>query len=206
MNYSNLINFSLISLIMVLTPGPNMIYLISRSISQGKKAGLISLLGVAFGFLFYMLLASLGITAILFKLPYLYNSIKILGAIYLLWLAWNALKPNANSIFQTHNLNHDSNFKLFTMGFVTNLLNPKIALMYLALLPQFIDVQYSTFTQSIILGLTQILISLFVNALIVISAASIALFLQKNYFWAKIQKYFMGVVLLILAVKIFIDS
>lgn len=202
MIFSNFLSFSLISLIMVLTPGPNMIYLISRSISQGKKAGLISLLGVGSGFFFYMILASLGITAVLFKLPYLYNTIKILGALYLLWLAWNALKPKGHSPFEVHNLHHDSNLKLFSMGFITNLLNPKIALMYLALLPQFIDVHYSTFLQSIYLGLVQISISLSVNALIVISASSIAIFLQKNYFWAKAQKYFMGIVLLSLALKI----
>lgn len=201
-NYTNFIGFSFVALIMVLTPGPNMLYLISRSISQGKKAGLISLFGMGFGFFFYMLLAAFGITAIIFKTKYMYDLIRILGAIYLLYLAWSALKPNGRSPFEVKNLPNDSNIKLFSMGFLTNLLNPKIAIMYLSLLPQFIDIKGNIFYQSIFLGCTQIAISLAVNALIIFSAASIADFLKENYFWAKIQRYFMGIVLILLAIKI----
>ena len=84
---SNLFAFALIALGMVLTPGPNMIYLISRSISQGKTAGFISLGGVALGFVLYMLCASFGITALIVAVPYAYDTIRIVGAVYLLWLA-----------------------------------------------------------------------------------------------------------------------
>ena len=206
MNVNDLIAFALVSLMMVLSPGPNMIYLISRSISQGKKAGLISLLGVGCGFFIYMLLSALGITAVLFKLPYLYQVIQILGALYLFWLAWNALKPNAQSIFEVQNIHQDTPIKLFNMGLITNLLNPKIALMYLALLPQFINLKYSIFWQSVSLGFIQIFISLTVNGLIVLSAAKIALFLQQNMAWAKVQKYLMGLVLIVLAIKILLEQ
>ena len=85
---------------MVLTPGPNMIYLISRSITQGPQAGIVSLGGVALGFVFYMLCAAFGITALLFAVPYAYDALRLAGAAYLLWLAWQAVKPNGRSPFQ----------------------------------------------------------------------------------------------------------
>ena len=154
---TSLLGFALVSLGMVLTPGPNMIYLISRSITQGSTAGLISLGGVALGFVFYMLCAAFGITALLFAVPYAYDALRLAGAAYLMWLAWQALKPNGRSPFQVRKLAVDGPRKLFAMGFVTNLLNPKIAMLYLALLPQFIDpVQGSVLTQSLALGFTQI--------------------------------------------------
>ena len=136
---SSLLGFALVALTMVLTPGPNMIYLISRSITQGPMAGIISLGGVALGFVFYMLCAAFGITALLFAIPYAYDALRLAGAAYLLWLAWQALRPNGRSPFQVRKLAVDGPRKLFAMGFVTNLLNPKIAMLYLALLPQFID-------------------------------------------------------------------
>src|SRR6187455_3613439 len=94
------VGFALIALGMVLTPGPNMVYLISRSICQGRVAGLISLGGVALGFVFYMLCAAFGITALLFAVPYAYDALRFPGAAYLLWLAWQAVKPNGRSPFQ----------------------------------------------------------------------------------------------------------
>ncbi|WP_343596835.1 LysE family translocator [Acinetobacter sp.] len=206
LNLSQVLAFGLICLAMVLTPGPNMIYLISRSICQGKMAGFISLGGVAVGFIFYMLCASFGITALIVAVPYAYDSIRIAGAIYLLWLAWKALRPNAAPIFNVKNLTVDSPFKLFVMGFLTNLLNPKIAIMYLSLLPQFIHPQQgSVLLQSIELGIIQIIVSVSVNALIVLSAGSIALFLQKKPFWANIQRWFMGTVLAGLAIRILLE-
>ncbi|MDI3379492.1 LysE family translocator [Acinetobacter sp. V89_7] len=204
---SQVIAFVLICLAMVLTPGPNMIYLISRSICQGKTAGFISLAGVAAGFVFYMLCASLGITALVVAVPYAYDTIRIAGALYLLWLAWKALKPNAAPLFDIKNLSHDSPVKLFLMGFITNLLNPKIAIMYLSLLPQFIHPQHgSILFQSIQLGLIQIVVSVSVNAVIVFSAGTIALFLQQKPIWAQLQRWLIGTVLAALAVRILFEQ
>src|ERR1700744_3035242 len=82
-----LLGFALVSFGLVLTPGPNMIYLISRSLTQGPAAGIVSLGGVALGFVFYMLCAAFGITALLFAIPYAYDALRFGGAAYLLWLA-----------------------------------------------------------------------------------------------------------------------
>lgn len=194
--------FALIALGMVLTPGPNMVYLISRSICQGPKAGLISLGGVALGFIFYMLCAAFGITAIVMAVPYAYDALRIGGAVYLLYLAWQAVKPGGRSPFQVKDLPQDSPGKLFAMGFVTNLLNPKIAVMYLSLLPQFVQPDHgSVLIQSLALGTTQIMISITVNAMIALAAGSIAGFLSRRPSWLVVQRWLMGTVLAGLAIR-----
>ncbi len=199
---SSLLAFALIALGMVLTPGPNMVYLISRSICQGRTAGLISLGGVALGFVFYMLCAALGITAIVMAVPYAYDALRFGGALYLLYLAWQAVKPGGRSPFQVKDLPKDSPRKLFMMGFLTNLLNPKIAVMYLSLLPQFISPDHgSVLVQSLALGFTQIIISVTVNAMIAIAAGSIAAFLTSRPTWLVMQRWLMGTVLAGLAIR-----
>lgn len=199
---SHLIAFALVALGMALTPGPNMVYLISRSICQGRAAGLISLGGVALGFVFYMLCAAFGITALLIAIPFAYDALRFGGALYLLWLAWQAVKPGGRSPFQVRDLPVDSPRKLFTMGFVTNLLNPKIAVLYLSLLPQFIDPQHgSVLAQSMMLGLVQIALSIAVNASVAMTAGSIAVFLARKPAWLLIQRWLMGTVLAGLALR-----
>ena len=204
---SSLLGFALISLGLVLTPGPNMIYLVSRSITQGAAAGIVSLGGVALGFVFYMLCAAFGITALLFAVPYAYDALRFAGAAYLLWMAWQAVKPGGRSPFQVKKLAVDSPRKLFAMGFVTNLLNPKIAMLYLALLPQFIDpAAGSVLLQSVVLGSIQIVISVSVNAMIALAAGSIALFLAQRPTWTLVQRYLMGTVLAGLAVRMAFEA
>ncbi|MGQ3672063.1 LysE family translocator [Xanthobacter sp. TB0136] len=204
---SNILAFAAISLGLVLTPGPNMVYLISRSICQGRLAGLISLGGVALGFVFYMLCAALGITALVMAVPFAYDALRIAGALYLLYLAWQALKPGGRSPFHVRELKKDGPRKLFLMGFLTNLLNPKIAIMYLSLLPQFISPeQGSVLAQSLTLGMVQITISVGVNALIALAAGSIALFLSQRPTWSVIQRWLMGTVLAGLAVRMLTEA
>ncbi|WP_261525431.1 LysE family translocator [Burkholderia multivorans] len=204
---STLFAFGLVSLGMVLTPGPNMIYLISRSICQGRRAGLVSLGGVALGFVFYMFCAAFGITALVLTVPYAYDALRVAGALYLAYLAWQALKPGGRSAFQVRQLSPDSRRKLFTMGFVTNLTNPKIAVMYLSLLPQFISSGHgSVLAQSLALGCVQIAVSVSVNALIASMAGSIAGFLARRPAWALAQRWLMGTVLAALAARIALES
>ncbi|QOZ50568.1 LysE family translocator [Bradyrhizobium sp. CCBAU 53338] len=204
---SALLGFALVCLGLVLTPGPNMIYLISRSITQGPAAGIVSLGGVALGFVFYMLCAAFGITALLLAIPFAYDALRFAGAGYMLWLAWQAVKPGGRSPFQVKTLSIDSPPKLFAMGLVTNLLNPKIAMLYLALLPQFIDpTAGSVLTQSVALGAIQIAISVSVNAIIALAAGSIALFLASRPSWMLVQRWLMGTVLAGLAVRMAVEA
>lgn len=205
--FANLTAFALICLGMVLTPGPNMVYLISRSICQGRGAGLISLGGVALGFVIYMVCAALGITALVMAVPLAYDTLRIAGALYLLYLAWQALRPGGRSPFQVRDLPADSPRRLFAMGLLTSLLNPKIAVMYLSLMPQFIEPGHgSVLAQSLALGCTQIVISVTVNALIALMAGSIAVFLGGRPVWQQVQRWLMGTVLAGLAVRMLTEA
>lgn len=198
----NLLGFALLALGMVLTPGPNMIHLISRSICQGPMAGLISLGGVALGFVFYMVFAALGITALLLAIPLAYDALRVAGALYLLYLAWQAVRPGGRSPFQVRDLPKDGPRKLFLMGLVTNLLNPKVAVLYLSLLPQFIRLeQGDILLQSLVFGSLQIAISVTVNALIAATAGSIAAFLAGRPLFMLVQRWLMSTVLASLAVS-----
>ncbi|TDD17716.1 LysE family translocator [Nonomuraea diastatica] len=188
-----MVGIALVSLGMVLTPGPNMVYLISRSIAQGRRAGLISLAGVVLGFTVYLTATCLGLTAVFAYVPAAYTALKLAGAAYLLWLAWNAVKPGGTSAFQTRDLPVERPAKLFGMGLLTCLLNPKIAILYLSLLPQFIDPSMGhVLLQSLALGSVQIVVATTVNGLIAISAGALAAFLASRPAWLRVQRYIMG--------------
>ena len=199
--------FALMALAMVITPGPNMIYLLSRSILQGRTAGLISLLGVILGFLVYMLGAALGLTGVLLAVPLAYDAIRWLGAAYLLWLAWTAIRPGARSVLEPRrDLPHDGAQRLFMMGFLTNLLNPKIAVLYLSLLPQFVEPDRGPILgQFLILGLTQITISFSINLTIVFLAGTVASWLAARPSWLVVQRGLMGTVLAGLALRLALE-
>ena len=203
---STLFAFALIALGMALTPGPNMIYLVSRSLCQGKTAGMVSLGGTGLGFVFYMLCAAFGITALLMTIPVAYDILKIAGAFYLIYLGWKTIQSPHSPFEITSNQSY-SNSKLFLMGFLTNLLNPKIAMMYLALLPQFIKPhQGDVLVQTLSLGFVQIVISLFINMLFIFSASSFTQLLNRHALWLKMQKWFMGTVFFGLATQIMLSS
>ncbi|WP_020500041.1 LysE family translocator [Sciscionella marina] len=181
---------------MVLTPGPNMMYLVSRSISQGRTAGLISLAGTGVGFVVYMTMANLGLAIVFVAVPWLFIGFKAAGAAYLGYLAWQALKPGGRGLFETRDLERDSPAKLFRMGLITNLLNPKAAIMYLSLIPQFVDPHRGHMTaQGFTLGALQIVVSLSVNALIVVAAGAIAGFIKNRPSWAAWQRRITGTLL-----------
>lgn len=199
---STLLTFGLVALGLALTPGPNMLYLLSRSISQGRRAGLVSLGGVVLGFVFYTLCAAFGITALLITVPYAYDALRFAGAGYLLYLAWQAVKPGARSPFQIQELPPHSDRQLFVMGFMTNLLNPKAAMLYLSLLPQFVDpARGSVLAQFLCLGATQMCMSVSVNALVAVMAGSIAAYLGARPLWLGAQRWLMGTVLAGLALR-----
>ncbi|MFI0352076.1 LysE family translocator [Actinomadura sp. 9N407] len=197
---------ALIGLGVVLTPGPNMIYLVSRSVIQGRRAGLISLAGVAAGFLLYVTAAAAGLTAVFTLVPAVYTVLKLAGAAYLLWLAWQALRPGGRTAFAPRELPADPPRRLFTMGLVTNLLNPKIAIFYVSLLPQFVDPERGGVAlQILLLGLAQITVAITVNALIVLGAGSIAAFLAARPLWQRVQRRLMGTVLAGMALQLTLD-
>jgi threonine/homoserine/homoserine lactone efflux protein len=98
---------ALTDLVMVLIPGPNMMYLVSRSVSQGRRAGLVSLAGTFAGFVVYMTTANLGLAVVFVAVPWLYIAFKAAGAAYLGYLAWRALRPGGAGVFETRVLPRD---------------------------------------------------------------------------------------------------
>jgi threonine/homoserine/homoserine lactone efflux protein len=197
---------ALVALGLVLTPGPNMLYLVSRSLTQGRRAGLLSLVGTLLGFLVYLAAAVLGISAIFAAVPAAYTALKLAGAAYLLWLAWTVLRPGAAPVFAVRELEADPPRRLIGMGFVTNLLNPKIAVLYLSLLPQFVNPERgSVAAQSAVLGAIQIAIAVLGNALFVLAAGGLALVLARRPALARAQRILMGTALGAFGLKLLAD-
>lgn len=206
MEIGAIIGITVVALGMALTPGPNMIYLVSRSISQGRRAGLISLGGVGCGFLTYIVAVTAGIVAVFTLVPALYTAIKIAGAAYLGWLAWQALRPGGRSAFSPSELAADAPRRLFMMGYLTSLLNPKIAIMYVSLLPQFVDPSRGhVAAQSFVLGLCQLVVGVTINGTFVVTAGSISGFLRSRPVWLRVQRYVTGTLLGIFAVRLAVE-
>ena len=206
-DHQSLFTFALLTVGFVLTPGPNMIYLISRTLCQGVKAGFTSFAGLVVGSMLYLACAAFGITALLFAVPWAYDALRFGGALYLAYLAWQAVRPGGRSPFEVHTLEQDSPRRLFLMGLLTNLLNPKQALFYLALLPQFIDEQQGqVLMQFLTLGVIQIFISFMGNGLIMLAAGAIARFLTERPQWLIAQRWLMGTVLAGMSVRMVMQA
>jgi threonine/homoserine/homoserine lactone efflux protein len=195
--------YCLTALAVMLTPGPNMIYCISRALCQGRMAGWVSVLGVQAGNVVHITAATLGLTALLSTMPLLYDAIRWSGAAYLLWLAWQAVKPGGRGVFEAHDLPHDPLTKLFRMGLVTNLLNPKQIVFFTSIFSQFLHPERgNVLQQGVQLAITHISLSIVINGLIVVGAASIAVFFQLSPLWLRVQRYAMATVLVGLALRL----
>ena len=166
-------------------------------------AGLVSLGGTFVGFVLYMTMANVGLAVIFVAVPWLYIGFKAVGAMYLGYLAWQALRPGGKGLFETRELPRDPNWKLFRMGLLTNLLNPKAAIMYLALIPQFVEpTRGHMVLQGFTFGAVQIAVSMTVNSLIILAAGSIAGFVRARPTWATWQRRITGTLLGTVAVLI----
>lgn len=134
----SLLLFAGAGLLLNLTPGPDVLYILGRSISQGRSAGVVSALGIGAGCLFHVTAASLGLSALMLTLPAAYDLVRYAGAAYLVWLGVRALRSSAGAL-RVERLEPISSRRIFWQGVLTNALNPKVALFFLAFLPQFAD-------------------------------------------------------------------
>jgi threonine/homoserine/homoserine lactone efflux protein len=199
--------FMLACLLLAITPGPNLLYLVSRTLCQGRRAGIVSLAGTSVGFVFHAVAAALGLTAIFLTVPVLYDAMRYLGAAYLIWLAWDALRPGGRELFQTPTLPPVSPGRLFRMGVLTSVLNPKVAMFYLALFPQFVDAtRGSVLLQGLMLGLLQIAINTLGDLCFVLAAGAITGWLAHRPLWSALQRWLLGVVLAGIALRLAVDT
>ena len=200
--------FALASVLLALTPGPNLLYLVSRTLCQGRTAGLISLAGTTSGFLFYALSSALGLTAVFVAVPVLFEVVRWAGAAYLLWLAWDAVRPHGSGgLFARRDLPLVRPAALFRTGVITSILNPKVALFYLALFPQFVDpARGSLLAQSLVLAAIQIVIDALIDSLFVLAAARVARWLAERPVWVTAQRWVLGGVFAGIALKLALDT
>lgn len=191
----------LTALVMVLTPGPNMIYLASRAVAQGRRAGLVSLAGTTLGFVVYLVLALFGLAIVFRVMPWAAVVLKTVGVVYLAFLAWKALRPERRPASVAGEVVAESRTRLFATGLVTNLLNPKSGIMYMTLIPQFVDPSLGDpVAQGIVLGSLQIAVSVTVNAAIVVGSGSLAVLFARRPAWVAWQRRLTGLLLMVAAV------
>ena len=181
---TNFETFLIAAILLNLTPGADTMYILGRSISQGKKAGILSAIGISTGSLVHCIIAAFGLSIIIAKSAIAFSTIKYLGAAYLIYLGVKALMTKSQTEFEIEQMakKKTSNRKIFASGILTNILNPKVALFFLAFLPQFIDPNYATNSLPfIILGLTFIVTGTVWCLALALFSAKLSDRIRKNY-------------------------
>jgi threonine/homoserine/homoserine lactone efflux protein len=198
--------FCLACLALAITPGPDMLYIATRSVGQGRAAGLASLLGITAGCMIWAIATALGISGLLMALPAGFAVIKVAGAAYLLWLAVQAVRePGARTAGLR--LVPQSSARLFRQGLLTNLFNPKVAVFFLALFPQFVDPRHgSTIAQILILGAVLNVIGFLVNGVVILLASRAGSWLARNPIYGRIQRWLMGTMFAGLAMRLLLEE
>lgn len=178
---ATLVAFAAAALALVVIPGPNLIYIITRGIQQGPRAAFVSSLGVQAGMVVHTVLAALGLSALVASSPVLYDVLRFAGAGYLLWMGISLLRKRREPVDSSAPMRRESMRRLFVNGMVTNLLNPKVILFVLALLPQFVDPSRgSTALQMLVLGSVLIVVALVSDGAYALASGSIGVWLQRH--------------------------
>ncbi|WP_298424785.1 LysE family translocator [uncultured Kordia sp.] len=175
--------FIIAGLILNITPGADTMYILGRSISQGKKAGILSVLGISTGAIFHIIFATLGLSIILAKSATAFEFVKYLGAAYLIYLGIKTILNKSEETFELNSKNEIVNYKkIYFSGVLTNILNPKVALFFLAFLPQFIDPNYvQNSLPFLLLGITFLLTGTIWCLILALFASKLSNRIRKNY-------------------------
>lgn len=197
--------FLLTSIALTLSPGPDILYVLSQSISNGKKFGIATAAGLVSGILVHTTLIALGISAIIKQSEIIFTGIKILGACYLLWIAFQVYQAPATIDLMTSNKQKKSVLSLFKQGFVMNVLNPKVTLFFLAFFPGFIDEKLGNVTQQIyLLGFLFMLQAFVIFSMVSILADRLTVFIRNSNSFSAFLKWFQIAVFVAIAVLILI--
>lgn len=202
-----LILFSAASLALAVTPGPDMILVAARSAAQGRMAGLVTQFGVSAGSTFYAIILALGLSQLFLAIPYAYDLVRYLGAAYLLYLAWQAFTGSDNFSTQSSPNKRLSLFVIFRQRFLSNLLNPKVALFYLALFPQFLDPERgSVAVQIMVLAGIFLVIDFAVHSMVIWLAGTMRSLSTNGRVFARWSRYTLGLVFGGLAARLVFDG
>jgi len=200
-----LLSFVLATVILSFSPGPDNIFVLTQSIVNGKKFGLATVFGLISGCLVHTTLLAFGVSAIIKQSENLFFTIKLFGAIYLLYLAFKVYQSDASIILVKGNVENKTTAQLFKQGFIMNVLNPKVSIFFLAFFPGFLfSDSISTVIQFYILGLIFMLVSLIIFSTIAILASVIAEKIKENKNIALYLKWTQIVVFVLIAVFILV--
>ena len=199
--------FALATLILNITPGNDVIYVVSRSAGQGVRAGVISALGIMAGCLVHITAAAVGLSAVIAASATAFDVIKYVGAAYLIYLGIRALLSRRTSIDLKRNMPSLSYRKIFFQGAITNVLNPKVALFFLAFIPQFIDAGTAhPQRQALFLGIWFNISGTVVNILYAVLFGRIGQWLSRHPRYLRLQERITGLVLIVLGIKVALTS
>ncbi|WP_455477058.1 LysE family translocator [Bartonella sp. B41] len=205
--WSIIIQFSLASLVLALTPGPDIMLSVGCTIRQSKKAGIMCALGSATGLVIQVIAVAFGLSALIVASPHTFSLLKIVGAFYLLWLAFQALYKHSKFSPQETSLQYKSLKRNYLTAVGINLLNPKAVLFNMIFLPQFVHANDPMVTPKLlILGLFHIPISLPINILIVFMANKLSKGLQKNPSYLRFLDWLIACIFTSFALRIFINK
>ncbi|WP_123043609.1 LysE family translocator [Cohnella candidum] len=193
--------FLLSGILLNLTPGTDTLYILSRTVAQGKRAGILSVLGIVSGVFFHTLFAAFGLSVILMQSALAFSVVKWLGAGYLIYIGIKSLKSRANPLV-LEQTERTAGKKIYLQGLLTNVLNPKVALFFLAFLPQFIEPDRTTgVLPFILLGLTFIVTGTLWNFVLVWGSSLLTRKLRSGSV-AKYLNKISGVVFIGLGIKL----
>jgi threonine/homoserine/homoserine lactone efflux protein len=204
---STLALFSVAALALTATPGPDMLLIASRSMSQGRGAGFATLAGIQVGTYCHALAAALGLSQLFLVVPVAYDVVRYAGAAYLLWLAWKTFRSNGTIFAPTGGLHHHPLSAMFRQGLLTNLLNPKMALFVLALFPQFVQPEAgSVALQIMVLATVLNAIGLAVNGVVILTSSRLGRLFSGSGRWRRLPQMLLATVFAGLAMRLAFDS
>jgi threonine/homoserine/homoserine lactone efflux protein len=205
---STLALFALACLALTATPGPDMLLIASRSITQGKGSGFATLAGIQVGTYCHALAAALGLSQLFLAVPLAYDVVRYAGAAYLLYLAWKAFRSSGTAFTPTAGLPRHPIGAVFRQGLLTNLLNPKMALFVLALFPQFVRPQAGNVAvQIMVLATVLNLIGIVVNGAVILTASRLGrAFAGGGSRLRRLPQFLLGTVFTGLALKLAFDG
>ena len=198
-----LIAFFTTSVLLAIIPGPDNIFVLTQSIFQGKKSGLIIMLGLCTGLIFHTLAVILGVAVIFQTSIFAFTILKIIGAMYLLYLAWQIFKAG-NQKIDTKNNNANIDYKkLYYRGIIMNITNPKVSIFFLAFLPQFTNPNLGSIPlQMLLLGILFLIAALLVFSIIALYSAKLGKTINKSDKSQKILNKLVSLVFVALAIKL----